>query len=491
LSGIRVEGNTSGNVVEVNANHELTANLTRNYGTAGYAAAVCEHDSGAVTGTLYQDPIDITSDYQLRTGLTTLLDNMDISFAAQDTARQKYLATTMAATWGSGFITTNSGSITTLNTGLTIATWGKFPLYGASDTWIEFTGAFTTAWLATNTTIDIGGFLNAVTTPFAPTDGVYFRINSAGIQGVSCYNTVEQVSPVFLAAAGGANWAPTLGQVYEFGISINNREIEFWIGENLMYEMSVPVGLGQPMSCGSVPFAIRHAIGGTAASAATQFKLGTYCVSLSDFHTSKPWAHQVCGMGQMGYQGQSGGTMGSTSNLANNLAIPTGSAGSNTTANVTGLGGLGAIQAAATAATDLIATSYLNPDSTAAFTGRKLVINGVKISCVNMGAAVATTPTTLFWSLAFGHTAVSLATAEAGGATATKAPRRVPLGFVSALTAAVIGQNYSPDAIVVQFAAPIVVNPGEYIASVVKIILGTATASQLITYSVMFDAHFE
>jgi hypothetical protein len=487
MSGIHIEG-FSGVEAEVNSAREVSVAPTKTLGNAGYGAVVCEHDSGAVTGSAYQDPIDITTDYNLRVGLTTLLDNCDFNFANQDTSRQIYRNTTMTAVWGGGFLTTNATAITTLNTGVLVATYNKFPLYGASDTWFEWTGSFTTSWLATNTTIDMGAFLGATTTPFAPTDGVYFRVTSAGIQGVSCYNGSEQTTSIFKAAFGGANWAPVLGQVYEFGISINNREIEFWIGDDLMAELTVPSGTGQPMSCGSVPFAIRHAIGGTAASAAMQFKMATYCISLSDFNTNKLWSHQVCGMGQMGYQGQAGGTMGSTSNLTNSLAIPTGAAGSNTAANVTGLGGLGAIQAAVTAATDFIATSYQNPDSTVAFTGRKLVINGVKISCVNMGAAVATTATTLFWSLAFGHNAVSLANPEAA---TTKAPRRVPLGFVSAPVATPVGSNYSPDAIVYTFAAPIIVNPGEFIATVVKIVLGTATASQLIMYSVMFDAHFE
>jgi hypothetical protein len=35
-----------------------------------------------------------------------------------------------------------------------------------------------------------------------------------------------------------------------------------------------------------------------------------------------------------------------------------------------------------------------------------------------------------------------------------------------------------------------VINPGEYIASVVKTVIGTATASQFSMFSVMFDAHF-
>ena len=56
------------------------------------------------------------------------------------------------------------------------------------------------------------------------------------------------------------------------------------------------------------------------------------------------------------------------------------------------------------------------------------MLNGVRISAANLGAAVATTETTLAFSLAFGHSAVSLATTEAAAA---KAPRRVALGIMS------------------------------------------------------------
>jgi hypothetical protein len=486
LAGFRIEGSTSGHVAEVTAANEVNVALTRTNGDAGYAVAVTEHDSGAVTGTVYQDALDMTSDYNLRVGLSTLLENEVFNYAAQNTAKHIYRNTTMTAAWAGGFLTTNSGAITTINTGVTVATYAKYPLYGATDLWFEWTGSFTSAWLSTNTTIDIGAFIGATTTPYAPTDGVYFRINSTGIFAVANYNTTEQTSSVFKAAFGGADWAPTLGQVYKFAICINEREMEFWIDDVLMAEMEVPSGTGQPMSCGSLPFAIRHAIGGTAASSTIQFKLATYFISQADINTNKLWSHQVCEMGNCGYQGQSGGTMGSTALLANSTN-PTNAAGSNTTANIVGLGGIGSMTAAAGAATDYIASSFQNPDSTAAFTGRKLVINGVKISCVNMGAAVATTNTTLFWYLAFGHTNVSLATTEAATA---KAPRRVPLGFVNAPIAATVGQNYSPDAIVVAFSAPIVVNPGEFIATVMRQIVGTATASQTIYYSVMFDAHY-
>jgi hypothetical protein len=112
--------------------------------------------------------------------------------------------------------------------------------------------------------------------------------------------------------------------------------------------------------------------------------------------------------------------------------------------------------------------------------GRRLVLRGVRIDAVNTGAAVATTATTIQWSLAFGHTAVSLATAEGAAA---KAPRRVALGIMTWPVGAAIGQAPQGGAIDFDFGdAPIFVNPGEFIALVGKFIVGTATASQTITY---------
>jgi hypothetical protein len=486
LAGFRIEGSTSGHVAEVTANNEVNVALTRTNGNAGYAVMMSEHDSGAVTGSVYQDSFDITTDYNIRAGLSTLLENEVFNYGAQNTAKHIYRNTNITAAWAGGFLTTNSGAATTLNSGVSIATYAKYPLYGASDIWFEWTGTFAQGWLATNTTLDMGAFLAGTSTPYAPTDGVFFRANSTGLFAVVNYNGTEQTSGVFKAAYGGADWVPTLNQVYKFGISVNDREIEFWLDDTLMVEMEVPSGTGQPMSCGSLPFAIRHAIGGTAASVAQVFKVATYVISMGDFNTNKLWSHQVCEMGQCGYQGQSGGTMGSTSNLTNSQAIPTATAGSNTATIVTGLGGIGGLTATVPATTDAIATSYLNPDSTTAFTGRKLVINGVKISAINAGATVATTPTTLYWSLGFGHTSIGLNTGEN---TTTKAPRRVPLGYMTIPVGALPGVGFDKD-ITVQFAAPIVVNPGEYIASVVKTVIGTATASQFSMFSVMFDAHF-
>jgi hypothetical protein len=160
-----------------------------------------------------------------------------------------------------------------------------------------------------------------------------------------------------------------------------------------------------------------------------------------------------------------------------------------------GLGGQFLMTAQATnvaAAGDMIGCSYANPVPSINITGRNLYITGVSIACMNAGAAVATTPTTLVWGLAWGHTNVSLATLETGTFVTgtTHSPRRIPLGMCSAAIGTVIGGLYSNE-INRTFDAPIVVRPGEFIATTVRFRVGTATASQEVFYTVMFNGYWE
>jgi hypothetical protein len=182
------------------------------------------------------------------------------------------------------------------------------------------------------------------------------------------------------------------------------------------------------------------------------------------------------------YQGLSGGTMGSLATYPNSTNA-TAAAPSNTalTANLpAGLGGQGAVTAAVAAATDGIWGSFQNPAGSTTVQGRRLVISGVMVDLVNLGAAVATTATTIQFSLAFGHTAVSLATAEAAAA---KAARRIPLGYATWPIGAAIGAQPQAGPIFVAFAdGPIYINPGEFVALVGKFLAGTATASQVINF---------
>ena len=476
MAGLRIEGDTSGNVAEVTTGNALKvafprATVPADVGSVGFYSV---NDEGDALGAPYLVSPETDDDSRLRVAHDAIFDTETFNYTAQNTGKHVYRNTTMAFAWSAAGLTTNSGNITTTTTGGSFATWAEFPILGTSLLYCEFEGSFN-ANPTTNTIIDLGMFRPATTNPYAPADGVYFRRTSAGLQGVINSNGTETNTGVFA-------FTPTINRKYQFIISMHEREVEFWVDGTLYAAVETPVGQGQPCMSSSLPFAMRHAITGGAAGAALSFVLNDYNVSIGGPNislTASIMGQRIYGS----YQGLSGGTMGGLATYVNSTN-PTAAAPSNTalTANLPGgLGGQGAVTAAAAAATDGIWASYQVPAGTVNVQGRRLVLRGVSIDLVNLGAAVATTATTIQFSLAFGHTAVSLATAEAAAA---KAPRRVPLGIATWPIGAAIGAQPQFGAVKVDFGdAPVFVNPGEFVQVVGKFLAGTATASQVINFT--------
>jgi len=194
----------------------------------------------------------------------------------------------------------------------------------------------------------------------------------------------------------------------------------------------------------------------------------------------------------MAYQGQNGGTMGTTANLLNG-AIPAAAALSNTAASTgspAGLGGVAHILPTLTAGTDGIAFTYQNPAGGTTQTPRNLIVRGVYITGT-VDVILAGGPLLYVYSVAYGHTAVSLATAESASfATGTaKAPRRVWVGVQTCPSTAAVSTVLSPS-LAVQFTSPITVAPGEYIAIAVRN-AGTVTTTGSVIITCAFDAYFE
>jgi hypothetical protein len=393
----------------------------------------------------------------------------------------------MTATVSANGLLMNSGAITTTTTGFTFGTHAEFPVaHAAASVYSETTMSLNTniASIPTNVVIDVGMFRRGVTAAFAPIDGVYFRFSSVGITAVINRNASE-TSTVLTGVSG-----ILANEMHLYQITITEREAEFWI-DNVRYA-SIPTPSTNPQLIlgNTLPWSIRQANTGTPASALTAL-VTDYTLSYGGSMYSSQWS-QVGNRSIGSHQGLGGGTQGSLAIYANSTT-PATAAGSNTAANVTGLGGQGHITAQVTGTADNIMTSYQVPAGTVAVQGRRLVIYGVKISLANLGAAVGTTATTVAVSLAYGHTAVSMATAEtASFATATtKAPRREALGIRYWPIGAVIGQTATDGDIYMFFSQPIYVNSGEFIATCMKFITGTATALQSIYYHTTFDYGWE
>lgn len=469
-----IEGGTSANLAEVDANNRQLVNLAKGTQPTQVGGVRFYSENDAASDFLESPETD--TDFRLRIAQESVYDWETFNYTAQNTGKHIYRNTTMTNAWSTAGMTTNSGNITTTGTGTLFQSYAFFPLIGSAQLYGEFEGSVN-AETTTNMVVDFGFFLAAATVPFAPTDGVYFRLNAAGWSGVINYNGVETTAPLISEAVA---FTHVINRKYQFQIVAHEQEVRFWIDGTLYATIETPVGQGQPCMAGSLPIGLRHANTGTA-GAALSFVLNDYAVTVGGpAMAERP---SVIGQKALGsYQGLSGGTMGSLATYPNSIN-PTAAAPSNTalTANLpAGLGGQGAVTAAVAAATDGIWGSYQVPAGTVSVQGRRLVLRGVVIDAVNTGAAVATTATTVQFSLAFGHNAVSLATAEAA---TTKAPRRVALGFMTWPVGAAIGAQPQFGPLTVDFGdAPIYVNPGEFVALVGKFLVGTATASQTINF---------
>jgi hypothetical protein len=488
MAGFRIEGNTSGNVAEVNAANQLfvvpETNAADNAANIGCIRAFGENDAGDLTGVSELKSGEIDNDYRQRSSTDIILDEEVFNYTAQNTGKHSYSNTTMTNTWTAGQLTTNGSSITTTTTGTVFNTYASFPNIGtqtlSADTEIGFS-----AQPQTNTFIEFGlGIPGAQTA--APTDGVFIRLSSSGLQGIVSFNGTETSTGIFPATAGTGTWTYTNSKRYQFIIYSATVGAEFWVNDGTgavkLGTIPLPTGQGRMSMAAGMQYFIKHRIVGGAAGGVIQALAGAYNVRLGGSNiisTVSTQGSRVYGS----YQGLSGGTMGSLATYANSTN-PTAAAPSNTalTANLPGgLGGQGLVTAAVAAATDGIWSEYGVPAGTVNVQGRRLVVRGVRLDAVNLGAAVATTATTIQFCIAYGHTAVSLATAEAA---TTKAPRRVSLGFMTWPIGAAIGAQPQTGALFLDLGdAPLFVNPGERIALVGKFVAGTATASQTIQFT--------
>ncbi len=431
-------------------------------------------------------------DYRLRVAHDNALDQELFNYTAQNTGKHTFTFTTLAATIGTTGITTNSSSVTTTTTGLTFGTHAMFPVGGTQTIVCETSVAFS-AQPTANVVIDFGLFQRGATTAFAPLDGIYFRLNASGMFGVVNSGGSETATAVFPAALGAGTYAYVTNATNRFLIQANNVSVTFWINNIKYGEIPTPAGLNFPCKSLALPWSFRHAIVGGAAGAVLQAVFSDYRI----FVRGSQYADDLGTVGNRvlgSYQGLSSGTMGSLANYANS-ANPTAQVPTNTTAALgVGLGGQFWETFSLGVNTDGVICSYQVPVGSSTVQGRRLRVNGVKLMSY-IQTVLAGGPMARQYTLAFGHTAVSLATPETGSmvTATTKAPRRVPLpALTQVVTAAqaVSTMVSQPGGAQEVFTNPIYVNPGEFIALVVKGV-GTVGTSGTIAHMVAFDFAWE
>lgn len=453
---------------------------------AGFEALAAENDSGAITGTRSLLAAYISRPRRLAVGTDTILMSETFNNTAQFTTRWRSGVTNFVLAQASGYVVMNSTSITTTGSAQVYQSARFFPIIGDSPTIIDMSVSISAA-PPTNWTFEAGLFNTAqpLASIFAPTDGIYFRLSSTGLIGVVNYNGTETVTATLIAAG-----SILVNTNITLEIIINEGIVEFWASNNVTDAMAylgsivTPAANGQPASAAALPVTFRLNQPGVA-SAGVQAKISDITVLTGDVMTNKPYSHLCAAQGQSANEGQSGGTIGTAALYSNSLAAGAGAAAANATATLgSGLGGQFTVQPTLAVPTDGIISSFQNPIGSASQTGRTLYITGVRIQGL-VTAAFTGGPVLYAYSLAYGHTAVSLATAES---IIAKAPRRIALGFETYVVTAAIG--VLGQGITMTFNAPVVINPGEFVQIVAKN-MGTVTSAGTITILVAFDGYYE
>jgi hypothetical protein len=484
--GVQIKGgNNSAGLANVSSTYELSVVTPQTEADAGFVQLSTEADSGAVLGTRTVIPLEASDDYRLRTGLDQTLYNQSFEGTVVATHMINQSLSTMTTNQASNYFVLNSGNATASGNYAIVLTRRAFPLYGTYPTYFDL-------WLreagenATNAISEWGA--GYVATTAAPTDGVFFRRNAAGVLKVVVNfggtETEETVDTTNVPARSGVGTYDAT-ECNHYLIVCHNDIANFWINDTLVASIPCPDAQPSPTASSAVPVFARVYNSGVA-SQGRRVEFGFLNVSLGDQSNNKPWSHALCGLGQGAYQTQLGTATAQTANWANSAA-PASATLSNTTAGYSTLGGQYQFAASATNETDWALFGYLNPAGTNALPGKTLYVTSIRVSKMLVTGAATVNATMFFWAAGVGSSGVSLATTDAA---TTVSPKRIPLGIQNHAAAAAVGS--SSDGFDVQFTdAPLVVQPGSYLHIILKQLNGAATASLVFRGQVMVNGYFE
>jgi hypothetical protein len=468
--------NTSG-LANVDSTFNLNVNTPITASESGFTSMVCQVDAGTVTGTRYMVEPEVTGDFRLRVGTDNMIFNEGFQGAAVNTGLWTTPVTTMTLTVSGGYANLNAASSLAINAVSRLTTYRSFPCYKSYTTYFEKEVNFTSLPVTGNV-CEWGAFIS--TGVATPADGCFFRLNASGeFRAVINNNGTETQS-------GTLDFATLVGvnTTRAFLIYVMSNKAFFWIDNILVASIDAPAAQGTVTSSQNLPMSFRN-YNSTATSTAQVMKVAMVNVTMADQNSTKPWAQILTGAGGHSSQGQTGGTLGSTALYTNNLAAGAGVAPTNTTAALgSGLGGQFAILPTLVVGTDGIISSYQVPLGSSTQPAKTLYITRISIDA---GVTTALTGGAVLyaWSLAYGHTAVSLATTETS---TSKAPRRLPIGMQTFSAAAAVGTLGQKINLTLDVALP--VYPGEFIQTVAKN-LGVVTTLGVITTNISFGGFWE
>ena len=494
--GVNIKsGNNSVGLANVSNTYELQVATPQTEANAGFVQLSSEVDPGLVTGTRTVLPLEVSDDYRLRVGTDQTLFNTSFEHSAIRSDLLFSSASTMTVAQASGYLSLNSGNATGNGNYQIMTTRRNFPLYGTYPTYVDLWVREANA-TATNAISEWG--IGYVATTAAPTDGVFFRRNSAGVLKAVVNNsgteTEETIDTTNLPPRSGVgSYDPS--ECNHFLIVVHNDIANFWINDVLVSSIECPDANPAPAACSQLPVNFRVYNSGVA-SAARRVEVGFINVSLGDQLSTKSWSHAMCGLGGSAVNIQQSASVGGNVTRTNGAhgwpASGTARIAGTWTATsapaLNSLGGLWTSPAISTLASDADypVFAYQNPTGTASVPGKTLYITGLRIGEAYVGAAASTNAIFLSYIVTVNATSATTNTADAGNTISHRATVVGGHGFTP--TEAIGNFKAGFD---VNFDSPLVVPPGTFFCFIVRP-FGTVTSNTLVVHSSLaVNGYFE
>jgi hypothetical protein len=401
--------------------------------------------------------------------------------AAVNTQLWAQVATTHTATLANRITTLNAGNSVAINTGITHRSNARFVKNREGILRLSTHARFD--WTASGTEMQIGFGVEVSATSALITDGIVIRVSPAGVVTLAMFQASAPIGEAPFTSIAGTTAPGGVAAAFAVPNGLSDStyyEIDLFVSDDgataviadptteVMFEANVSFGAAQA-SLGALRGlpVIMRAVNTTATSAANRLMYVNVDVLMQDADAFIPLLDSIalCGRNLLHTPA------GAPANLANwaNSAAPSTGTLSNTSGAYTTLGGQFLINATLGAETDYALFAYTVP------TGYRLVVKGARISvAVGASAAVATTPTLFQWGLGKAS-AVTLAT---NSFRQTVGMQSLPIGAVTGTSAPDIAHTLD---------APIVVESGQVFHVLLKIPVGTATASQTFRGTVGID----
>jgi hypothetical protein len=462
-SGMPIQFN-NGQVLDGDANQNAKVNLPLLPAQAGNALMIIDNNPQGVKNLGY--PL-VSRDRKLQVGVDTPLFDYSFASTVQNTNLWRFASTTQVMAQSGNALQVNSGASGVATTGTSLTTWRQFRVDGTASTVFDFYGTLTSAIQASQNFF-FGAYHPPALPQNQPTDGVFFRITSAGLEGGYVFNN-GSVQTVLLAGPASEIML-SFNTIRQYRIVVDQTRLLFWVEDingDLIRLGSIvtPVAQGSAFSATQVPLCIQSANTGAVGATPAQMRF-TQCTAVLRDNNNVIDSRDASQLkGNTGAKNTEGVAIGNTALLVNAIgtqpAAPAALANATVAAQFLGLGGYFRITPTLALNTDGILCSFQSPAAAIpAVFPRPLRIYGVRVQGVVQGTALTGGPGIVRVGVAHNHTVISLAatdTASFVNGTVKQAIRRL-IGIESWPVNAPIG-TLGP---LTTYECNIVINPGEF-----------------------------